>query len=96
MQVEDDIRVYITGNVCPDVNYKINKLFLDLQNRFGFFPSCPFVTIDPCIVGALTTQAKNELSQTVRTGNLVALELLAKKYGLAIGVAICVVYLLFD
>lgn len=80
-QVEDDIRVYIRGDACPDANYKINKLFLELQNRFGFFPTCPFVTIDPCIVGALTTQAKNELLQTVRTGNLAALQLLANRYG---------------
>ena len=89
-QVEDDIRVHIRGDACPDVNYKINKLFLDLQNRFGFFPTCPFVTIDPCIVGALTTQAKNELSQTVRTGNLANLQLLANIYGLYIDVTTCV------
>ena len=81
MQVEDDIRVYITGNACPDINYKINKLFLNLQNKFGFYPECPFVTIDPCIVGALTTQVKAELAQTVRIGNLPALQLLAERYG---------------
>ena len=81
MQVENDIRVNITECVGPDLNYKINKLFLHLQNTFGFFPACSFVTIDPCIVGALTTNVKGELNLTVRTGNLVELHRLAERYG---------------
>ena len=81
LQVDNDIRIHLTEYVGPTLNYKINKLFLHLQNTFGVYPTCSFVAIDPCIVGALTTKVKAELDHTVRNGNLTALHGMAAKYG---------------